>query len=112
MSGYFFDASKPGGFTTQPWILRPSFDVYQISSVCASSFPPSTSSLTAVSWVNADAAPVFGTVKVTTSAGLVGVARRPTQRPLLPTPAMVSRCFPLVTGRTWPADVAKYKFLE
>ena len=32
MSGYFFVASKAGGFRIQPWIFLPSKLVYQISS--------------------------------------------------------------------------------
>src|SRR3954471_8737668 len=51
ISGYFLVASKPGGFTIQPCTLSPSLDVYQISSVCASSLPANTSSFTDVSCV-------------------------------------------------------------
>jgi len=87
ISGYFLVASKFGGFTIQPWILRPSFDVYQISSVWASSLPASTSSLMFVSCVIVDVAPVFGTENVTMSFGLVGVERIPTATPVLPTAA-------------------------
>ena len=32
MSGYFFEASKDGGFWIQPWIFFPSKLVYQNSS--------------------------------------------------------------------------------
>src|SRR3954469_6025226 len=98
MSGYFFDASKPGGLTIQPWILSPSFDVYQISSVCASCFPASTSSFTAVSCANVDAVPVFGSEKLTMSFGLVGVERMPTASPVFPTLDTVNTCLPDVTG--------------
>src|SRR5690349_21980800 len=49
INGYFFFASKLGGLTTQPWILKPSTDVYQISSWLPSAFPKSTSSFTDVS---------------------------------------------------------------
>ncbi len=112
MSGYFFDGSKPGGFTIQPWIFSPSFDVYQISSVCASSLPASTSSFTAVSCVNVDAVPVFGTANVTTSFGLVGVERMPTATPVLPTLVTVSTCLPLVTGWNCPVGRREVQVLR
>ncbi len=112
MSGYFFDGSKPAGFTTQPCTFSPSFDVYQISSVCASALPASTSSFTAVSWVNVEAVPVFGTTNDTTSFGLVGVDRMPTATPVLPTAFTVNTCLPLVTGWNCPVVVAKYRFFD
>src|SRR6266550_9618687 len=49
MSGYFFDASKDGGFTIHPWTLVLPDEVYQISSIFASCLPASTSPLTSVS---------------------------------------------------------------
>src|SRR3954468_12880107 len=97
MSGYFFEGSKPGGFTIQPWMRRLSFDVYQISSVCASSLPSSTSALTDVSGVNDDTVPVFGIVKVLMSFGVVGLERTPTAKPAELTSVTVSMCLPVVT---------------
>src|SRR5215467_14276828 len=107
ISGYFLLGSKPGGFTIQPWILRLSFDVYQNSSVCASCLPSSTSSFTAVTCLNSDTVPVFGTVNVTTSFGLVGVVLMPTASPLLLTLLTVSTCLPDVTGWNCPATLVK-----
>ena len=46
--GYFFGGSKSGGVMYQPWIFRPSTDVYQISLTSPSFFPARMSSLTAV----------------------------------------------------------------
>jgi hypothetical protein len=51
MSGYFFDASKPGGFRIQPWIFLPSKLEYQISSGSFMVRPLNSSSLKVVSFL-------------------------------------------------------------
>src|SRR5512132_2104028 len=98
MSGYFFLASKPGGFTIQPWIFMPSFVGYQNSSTWPNVLPARMSSLTAVSWRIAG----LFTLSATTSLGLSDVDDTPTISPLLLTDVTLRSWEPLVIGRTPP----------
>ena len=106
ISGYFFAGSKSGGFTIQPWICMPSFDVYQISSRGAE--------LLAHQHVVVDVGEpldVAGALrlKATTSFGCDAVLITPTAMPFGLIDVTVSTCLPVVTGFTSPRSDAKYR---
>ncbi len=108
MSGYFLLASKSAGFTIHPWMRVPSLELYQISSVVASFFPVSTSSLTVVSCLSSGRV----RAKVTTSLGLSDVLTVPSATPVFPMSLTVRTCAPFVTWRTCPVSVAKYRLRD
>src|SRR6476469_1213324 len=101
ISGYFLLGSKSAGFTIQPWIFIPSFDVYQISSVVASFLPINTSSLTSVSHLML---PGELRLRPTTSAECDDVLITPTALPFGLIDVTFNTCLPDVTGFTSPDD--------
>ncbi len=78
--GYFRVGSKSGGLMIQPWTLKPSTDVYQISSVAPSRLPASRSALMSVTWRG-----VWGCARSNTTMlpGSVAVVRVAAATPVL-----------------------------
>ena len=104
MSGYFFEGSKSGGFTIQPWMSQSSTDLYQISSTSPSVTPASTSSFTRVSCMRL---PPSSRSKETTSPGPCGSVSVPIAFPSSVKELRLRRWLPLVTWVTPPSTDAK-----
>src|SRR4029079_997940 len=113
-SGYLRPAWKLAGLTIQPWILRPSFEGYQISSTAPRARPARTSSLTSTSFFIAAAAtaPLPRTLNVVTYQGSSGVVRTAAAWPLAAIDTPLSMCVPCVTARTSPFADTKYSVVE